>query len=66
MPASRYTQVLREEGDPEVVWDRSGEIADAIGGDPWAGGCAIGARGGLSALALVGLAGLVIVRRRRS
>ncbi len=67
MPASRYTQILREEGDPIIVWDRSDEISDALNGSGGTFGCSIGrgARGGLFVLALVALAGLLVVRRRR-
>jgi len=66
MPASRYTQILREEGSPEIVWDRSDEIRDALGGDH-SFGCSVtgNTRGGLVFLGMVGLAGLLAVRRRR-
>ncbi len=65
MPPSRYTEVLREEGPPVVVRDRTDEIRKALG-DDGAFGCQAGAAagGGLFGLGLLGL-GLIIARRRR-
>ena len=67
MPASESTEVLREEGAPEVVGDNHGNIDAAIE-EYRGGGCSVApgaGAGGLSSLLLVGLA-LGWMRRRRA
>lgn len=70
MPASQFTQILREEGQPEVVGNNAAAIDDAISahhGDE-SGGCmtapGAGTRG-LAGLFLLGLVALAFVRRRK-
>jgi hypothetical protein len=69
MPFSMYTQVLREEGQPETVDDRSAEIRDALEeGRASSGGCSLAAdntRGGFGMLLLLGLVIGFSARRRR-
>jgi len=73
MPHSLRTEVLREEGLPEVIDDNSGEIDQAVGGgNNRDGGCAIAAGASRSnttfgALGLLGLAFALAagLRRRR-
>ena len=64
MPDSHYQQVLREEGNPNVVTDNTAEILAALG-EQDSGGCSIGG-GARGVLPLgLGLLGLVALRRRR-
>lgn len=70
MPASLAIQILREEGQPEVVADNGSLIGDLI--DDHHGvdsdGCAVTtgrSAGGLSGVLLLTLLGIAIVRRRR-
>jgi hypothetical protein len=69
MPWSQYTEILREEGQPEVVADNTALIAAALGMGKDGGGCAAVSRGGGAGLgggaALLGAALALIVRWRR-
>ena len=68
MPRSRYIEILREEGGPELIADFSDEIDSSINRASGSGGCAIGATStsGLAGLLLLSLmVGLVVTRRRR-
>jgi MYXO-CTERM domain-containing protein len=68
MPFSHLTQVLREEGLAQNVTDNTEAIQRALDGERKSGGCRVapGARGSLPlGAALIGLIGLVALRRRR-
>ena len=72
MPVSLRTEILREEGAPEVISDNSDSIDQAIhGGNNRDGGCTIAAGsrpralGSLGALGLLGLALALAGLRRR-
>lgn len=69
MPASWKTQSLREEGQPEDVSDNTAEINSAIDGTGNSdGGCQVAVGGGAASaggLGLIGLALLLIRRRKR-
>ena len=65
-PSSQRIEILREEGNPDVLVDNTASIGNALGG----GGCgvAIGGRASRQAVGLFGLvavAGLMLVSRRR-
>jgi hypothetical protein len=63
MPWSRYIEVLREEGPPEVIVDNTDLIRAALRtGD--GGGCAVGG-GSAAASALLILGAALVARRRR-
>ena len=68
MPQSQYQELLREEGEPEVVVDNTQLIRTALSQAREAdnGGCSVGGSGttGLGSLALFGIA-LLGLRRRR-
>jgi uncharacterized protein (TIGR03382 family) len=67
MPYSRYTEILREEGDPQIVKDHSKHIEKSLESYQGDGGCnTAGTRGGLAALGLLLLSIAVAVRRRRA
>lgn len=63
MPGSRFTEILREEGQPEIVRDRTDEIRDSLGQGSSFGCQSSDTGGGL--LALLGLAMIAIGRRKR-
>jgi hypothetical protein len=71
MPASQFTQVLREEGQPETVGDNTATINSVIeqfSASLSGGGCTVdGSTGkkGLSGLFLIGFVAAMIIRRRR-
>ncbi len=68
MPASHYTEVLREEGEAIVVTDNTSAILAAIDSFDGGGGCSIaaGGRTGLPVgLGLIGLVAFGWIRRRR-
>lgn len=68
MPQSHFQELLREEGEPEVVVDNTELIRTALAQHREAdnGGCSVGGKGstGLGSLALFGLA-LLGLRRKR-
>jgi MYXO-CTERM domain-containing protein len=68
MPASRFTEVLREEGGPDIVTDNTDTITSLIAAQR-SGGCAIAtadaSTGSLAGLALLGLVIGGTLRRRR-
>lgn len=66
MPYSRYTEILREEGDPQIVKDHSTHIEKSLESYSDTGCNTTGARGGLAALGLLALSIAVAVRRRRA
>jgi MYXO-CTERM domain-containing protein len=67
MPQSQYQEVLREEGDAEVVVDNTelikAALADARGSQ--SGGCSVGGSSSAAGLWLLAL-GLLAIRRRRN
>lgn len=64
MPHSRFTQVLREEGDADNVADNTDAILAAINAQNGGGGCSTGGSSGpLGALLVLGI--VALVRRRR-
>jgi hypothetical protein len=71
MPASQFTQVLREEGQPETVGDNTASISsiiDQFSASLRGGGCAVdrsAGKKGLSGLILLGFVAAMIIRRRR-
>jgi MYXO-CTERM domain-containing protein len=65
-PSSQRIEILREEGNPDVLVDNTASISGALGG----GGCgvAIGGRASrqtVGAFGMIALAGLFLVSRRR-
>ena len=68
MPASYQTQILREEGAPEVVGDNDRSIENAIldHRKPRSGGCSVTGHNGSFGLLLFGLFAALLVFRRRS
>ena len=66
-PISRYIQAVREEGPAENVVDNSDAILAVINAKNDGGGCSAsgGSGGGFAGLLLLGIAGLVVRRRRR-
>lgn len=68
MPSSQYTGVLREEGVETFVSDNTRAIQEALAAyEDGGGGCSIAGRRSAApiALALLGLVGTAVVRRRR-
>jgi MYXO-CTERM domain-containing protein len=68
MPQSQYQEVLREEGDPEVVSDNTKAIQAALAAErqDGQGGCSVGGKGAGTAGGLWLLAlGFLAFRRRR-
>ena len=76
MPSSRRIEVLREEGEPEIIANKADDIEAAIqsyrdpaGGKTGGGGCTAGSghsAGGLAGLTLLGLLTMAGIRRRRA
>ncbi len=66
MPQSQYQEVLREEGDAEVVLDNTDLINAALASERGAnsGGCSVGGSSSAAGLWLLAL-GLLALRRRR-
>jgi hypothetical protein len=66
VPASRFIQMLRETGQPELVVDNTQAIASTLGDS--ASGCSLGSERGTgpAALSLLFGAALLLVLRRRS
>lgn len=65
MPQSQFQEILREEGQPEVVQDNTALIHAALAdqaGD--SGGCSVGGGGSAAGLWLLAL-GLLVMRRRQ-
>jgi hypothetical protein len=67
MPHSHFTQVLREEGNPDNVSDNTDAIFQAINAENNGGGCSTGGSSGpLGAVIIFGLIALAGARRRRA
>ncbi len=68
MPMSQYQEVLREEGEPDVVVDNTDIIKAALAAERGGnnGGCSVGASGSTGGLWLLALGFLVLRRRRKS
>ncbi|HEY2746346.1 MAG TPA: hypothetical protein VGL86_17055, partial [Polyangia bacterium] len=65
-PSSERIEILREEGNPDVIVDNTSSISSALGG----GGCAMtlggrASRQSLGFFGLVAIGGLMLVGRRR-
>jgi hypothetical protein len=66
-PSSQYIQILREQGNPEVLVDNTSAISNALGGSGC--GVTVGGRASRQAAGLAGLvcvAALLLFRRRRA